>query len=655
MFLFYLCVHIAYFFCCIYFNHLSLAMKRKLPFWKSVWKYIIVFLFGVVFTFAITNGFTLIQSSVQNAVQFITETIFTDSGLDTGTRLMDINAWSGYIWINTWLLNNWTWWNLKFLTLNSGWNMIYAAESDPIFSSSPASSITSGNINNRNSGYTFITQNLTWLAANYYTTWLFFNSGNNVLKLYVSGYGIVTWFITMSGAANRNSAYNRINTTWNILLNSWSILWNRYLSTGIYINSLATATGINCAIGELLKFNGTTRVCSGDLIGSWVYAQTSWRTGNGVAGIYNTNTGNVGVGLPFPLANFQISGTLIAGSVSNAMIFGSIFSSILWWGANTINWSWSSIAWWVFSTITWSLSFIGWGSGNVMEAIVSSIVWWEWNCIECQAKNPVFRWDFIWGGQYNTISQSFKSSIVWWSGNIIQGWWRWGGISFIWWWEDNSVMNSDYGVIWGGIANVIDTSTSTSILGWTNNTWSNAWYSFIWWGTSNIIFYSHYSVIAWWSDNIISGAISQNSTIPWWIWNHIEDATSSFVAWTNAYALHSYSFVRNDGSITPFSTTQSNTFIVNAENGVGIDTATIATGVDIEINQVFRLKPQIDTQPFTCDINHEGSVFMYKQTSPSISSYLCYCGYWSDGLGIDWRSVSDNTPSIKGGCWTKWW
>jgi hypothetical protein len=52
-----------------------------------------------------------------------------------------------------------------------------------------------------------------------------------------------------------------------------------------------------------------------------------------------------------------------------------------------------------------------------------------------------------------------------------------------------------------------------------------------------------------------------------------------------------------------------NTFIIHSSAGVGINTADIATGVDIEINQVMRLKPQsgvgTGAQPFACDVDHE--------------------------------------------------
>ena len=104
-------------------------MKKKLISRTSGWKYLVVFLLGVLFTFAITNAFTLIHSTVENAIQFIKQTKFTPSGLDDGSVFMDINAGSGYIRIDTWSLSTGTSWNSKFLALDASWNMVYASGS----------------------------------------------------------------------------------------------------------------------------------------------------------------------------------------------------------------------------------------------------------------------------------------------------------------------------------------------------------------------------------------------------------------------------------------------------------------------------------------------------------------------------------------------
>jgi hypothetical protein len=86
-------------------------------------------------------------------------------------------------------------------------------------------------------------------------------------------------------------------------------------------------------------------------------------------------------------------------------------------------------------------------------------------------------------------------------------------------------------------------------------------------------------------------------------------------------------FLWSDSQSTGFSALTQDTFIIKSTNGVGINTNSIATYVDIEINQVMRLKPLFQTGafPFGCNSTHEGSIFMYKNSTPQ--SYLCYCGY----------------------------
>jgi len=221
---------------------------HRLP---SRWKYIFIFFLWCIFTYGRTNGYTLIQSTIGNAVQYIKQTVFTDSGINSGTRLMDINAASGYIYIDTWSLTNSTGWNNKFLAIDENGYIIYANETNQLFSASVAFGITSTNISNRNNAYSWINayswsalyfinhsgnyvlmsmtggrnsawsriQSNSWNALkNYYLTGVSFNSGNNLLTLGVSGYGLVTGYIVFSGINNWNSAYSWIqNNSWNAL------------------------------------------------------------------------------------------------------------------------------------------------------------------------------------------------------------------------------------------------------------------------------------------------------------------------------------------------------------------------------------------------------------------------------------------------------
>ena len=338
-------------------------MTKKLVSWKSFMKYIMVFALGIFFTFAITNGYTVIKSTVQNAVQFIKETVFTDSWLDTGTRLMDINAGDRYIWINTWALHDGTGWNTRFLALDESWMVIYAPEGDPIFSGSPAGTITLGNINNWNSTYNrinnsgntlrnryvttgnyatnWVINNSTWALTNYYTTSFSFNSWTNILTLNVSGYGPVTGYVIFSGMNNRNNAYSWVT-------NTGANIANRYNSTGINVNALATAI-LNCSPGELVKYNWSAWVCSGDLVwgGSSLW---TW---------------------PAPLLTPIQAGEVKLQVGENAQTIWT--HTIALWRSTVANWDYS-VAIWSFSQALWTSSLSLWS--NAIASWYHAVALW---------------------------------------------------------------------------------------------------------------------------------------------------------------------------------------------------------------------------------------------------------------------------------------
>ncbi len=116
----------------------------------------------------IPDGLTLIRANVWNAVQYIKQTIFTSSGINSWTKLMDINANSGYVWINHQLLNTWISFNWKFLSLNQNGYLIY---SDVPFSSGAQSS---GDI---------------------YVNGISFDSWTNILTLHMHWGWTVTWLL----------------------------------------------------------------------------------------------------------------------------------------------------------------------------------------------------------------------------------------------------------------------------------------------------------------------------------------------------------------------------------------------------------------------------------------------------------------------------
>jgi len=102
-----------------------------------------------------------------------------------------------------------------------------------------------------------------------------FDSGTNILTLYVSGTNAVTWYINFSGATNWNNAAIWMNNSWSILWNSWNILWNRYLWTGQNITTIAT---LSCPSTQIPKSNGAWWICSTDQVG-WVGGTDYYTTG----------------------------------------------------------------------------------------------------------------------------------------------------------------------------------------------------------------------------------------------------------------------------------------------------------------------------------------------------------------------------------------
>ena len=283
---------------------------------KWILKKSILFILWWFFVLSITQwanipGLTLIKSNIWNAIQYIKQSVFTSSGINSWTKLMDINASSWYIWINTWLLYDWNPLNQKVLSLDNSWYLIYSnIISSPNYyvnwiNFDSWSKILSLSVN----WYWIVTWRLEWIQwatwvqwpqgeqwiqwiqgntwakwdtwaiwpqgdqwtqgifwtwitdayietwilyitySWYYNTWIWsgyiwiepswenwhlnsleFNSGNNLLTLNVSGYGLVTWYLNLSWIDNRNSAYN-----WTI--NTWNLLWNRYLDTWSFLES----------------------------------------------------------------------------------------------------------------------------------------------------------------------------------------------------------------------------------------------------------------------------------------------------------------------------------------------------------------------------------------------------------------------------------
>lgn len=348
-------------------------------------------------------------------------------------------------------------------------------------------------------------------------------------------------------------------------------IWSTYVS-GLQeeANFSWKVLGIDDA-GNLIYVLSENLIVSGT--SAW---ENGYWTGNGT-NIYNTNTGNIGIGTNNPqyklhimnswstdvyieeqasgmAANLNlknITRTWAMGWDSNPDIFyiweagGAIDFSITPSGnvgigtttpktplqvvGNFIAGDYSNeasgtniaVVWWHGNSSLWNYSFMWWWVFNIIS------VWWIQSAI-------------IWGIN-NTIGLSGNNFIGWWQNNNIQGgfsailMWLYNEInsnnSVIWWWRLN-VINSwaDYSVIAGWRSNKILSMSQSFIWGGYDNEveWS---YSFIWGGLSNdIVGWSDNSNVVWGYDNNIRDW-SDHSSIVWGYWNNIYTAQKTFIWW----------------------------------------------------------------------------------------------------------------------------
>ena len=211
-------------------------------------------------------------------------------------------------------------------------------------------------------------------------------------------------------------------------------------------------------------------------------------------------------------------------------------SAIVGGSNNTIG-SWQSFSFiggWNLHSINGMYAFIGGWYGHTAD-FWSSVVWWD--------DNTATWWlSFVWGGRWNSATWSHATIVGWWNNRAI----------------------GDYSFIWGGTENIVN--HSSFVWGWQQNI-DRGWFSVIAWWRNNQTLWMNAS-IWWWESNTASG---DYATIPG---GHQNQAygVASFAAGKQARALHNNTFVRNDGSLNPFSSTISNMFLINASNGVAINT-----------------------------------------------------------------------------------
>ena len=555
-----------------------------------------LFWLWILFSFSITNWFTIIKSSIENATQYIKQTIFTDSGINTWTKLMDINASSGYVWLNTWLILDWSWFNQKFLALNQSGYLIYASELDPIFTNSPAYSITQSNINNWNSMYNRIlnswaylwtwnssTGNLlssryinTWsiinslaisnlscnagqiisrngsiwtcvdmpawagIDYNYYVDWFTFNSWNNLLTINVSWANTVTWYINLSWVNNWNSAYNRVS-------NSWNFLWNWYNNTGININNLAV-TSLNCSGYQVVYWNPVSNTWQ--CINMSALAWTD-RYVNGMSFDNSTNILTLHVSWANDVTgHINIAAWWIGDNLGNHIATENIRLNNHWL-SNDGDSEWIKISnignIWINNNTPVASLHIKW-SGNTYWDIIAEWTIWLWSTPVTGSWTRFMRlphrWALrAWWTTWSQLNNPWLYTVWFWFGTHV---WDCSPYWSILWWERNILWESPYSNIVWWKHNVISDSIWWFIWWWESNhirpaSWSS-WvsYSTIWWWYDNSA-YALASTVVWWHSNIVNDYADYGSIV-WWFENKVQEHSKyGFVWWGDRNHIYQYS------------------------------------------------------------------------------------------------------------------
>lgn len=201
--------------------------------------------------------------------------------------------------------------------------------------------------------------------------------------------------------------------------------------------------------------------------------------------------------------------------------------TVLFWDNNSIN----HIS---------SFSNILWGMGNSMaNGSKSTIIGWSYNKI-----------DFADIDGSSTHLPSKDSVIAGWSWNLV----KWSYSSILWW-----------------LSNTISGHNKSYILGWELNAIDALWtyaidgYETIINGYQNEIKNSYYSTILWWQANKI---INSNGSIIAWGY----DSTINWYNWV---------FIWSDSATSPFNAVNDYTFLINATNGVGINTNNPQATLDV--------------------------------------------------------------------------
>ena len=383
--------------------------------------------------------------------------------------------------------------------------------------------------------------------------------------------------------------------------------------TFINTNALISQSNFSWKVLGIDDEGNLIYVASTNLVVSWAGGGMWWdgyRTGYG-SDIWNVNLGNVGIGTDTPLGKLHIVSSWetdvyieeqVGGKAANLNLKNVTRSRAIGWDSSP------------------DVFYIGLPNGPIYFTITP--LWyvgiWSWN-ITPKANLQVVG-TFIAGNGNNTITTGIVSSIAWGNNNGING-----SESFIWWGYYNRINGIESTILWGQ-SNTVVGNQSTMWWWWANTITGED--SFLWWGMWNAIKWD-FSFIGGGFHNTISWN-SNNSIIPWWSYNYIENAANSFVWGQYAKALYDNSFVRNTIA-TWFASTKPGQFIINVPYEkwvkwwVGINTNTPTAALDVS--------GDIETQTlYWANINITDSSILWEsaQLRPSAIDTEVWCAVYDE-------------------------
>ncbi len=368
-----------------------------------------------------------------------------------------------------------------------------------------------------------------------------------------------------------------------------SALWTEVQGTvstvnGVFNVILGSVTALNIAFDKTLYLEIT--------VGSNVLSPRIELTGSPYAmnarGIVTSASGNVGIGTSIPTGKLQVKdGAVLFDGTTGAIPTTGAGTRMMWYPGKaafragvvtSTQFDDSNIG--VESTVSGGRnnigsgekSSIGGGVGNVASAIGTSIGGGNGNLTTDE-------YSTVGGGQSNqagdnagTTSDKTHATVGGGSGNTASGIQATiaGGLT--------NTASGDYTVVGGGQSNTAAQNQSTIAGGTTNNTSGGGINGTIGGGNNNTVSAGG-ATVGGGSTNTASGT---NATVPGGNANTALGAYS-FAAGRQAQANHNGTFVWADNQGTTFTSTGTDQFLIRAQGGVGIGTATPGQTLEVEV------------------------------------------------------------------------